>query len=80
MRPLPVINRGIDNDIPNKATPQHRIAGCGHCMALGAENNRVEGSFSRGLCSIHDKNIRSLSEMLPQWSGSDGMVGKRCRE
>ena len=78
--PLPVINRGIDNDIANTATTQRRIAGCGHCMALGAEKDQVEGSCSSGLGSIHDKNDRSLSEIWAQWSGSDGKAGKQCQE
>ena len=34
---LPVIIRGIDNDNANMATTHRRIAGCGHCMALGGK-------------------------------------------
>ena len=75
MIPLQVINRGTDNDIANTVTTQRRIAGCGHCMALGAEKDQMEGRCSSGLGSIQDKNSRSLSEIWAQWYGRQTMCG-----
>ena len=80
MIPLPVMNRGNDSDIVNTVTTQRRIAGCGHCMVLGAEKDQVEGRCSCRLGSIQDKDSRSLSEIWAQWSGRDGMAGNQCLE
>ena len=49
MIPPQLINWGMDNNIANTATTQHRIAGCGHSMALGAEKDQDEGRCFCGL-------------------------------
>ena len=67
MIPLPVMNRATKSNIVNTSTTQRMIAGCGHCMVLGAKKNKMEGICSFGLGSIQDKNSHSLSEIRAQW-------------
>ena len=48
MIPIPVINRGTNNDIVNTEATQRRMVVCGHCMVIGAERDPMEGRLSSG--------------------------------
>ena len=44
----PVMKRDMESDIPKTATIHCRIAGCGHCMARGASQDREDGKRALG--------------------------------
>ena len=69
MIPIPVMNRDTDSDIVNTEATQHRIAGCGRCMVLGAEKDQMEGRLSSGFGSIHDKQGRGGRQTMSRVNG-----------